>query len=79
MPVYDARNTPFNYETDLGNMQTVLPLFLGEIPFSSFVVVGYSASRYLAAQSAGAERVPHLGCNILWAIVCGTPQPVSQK
>jgi hypothetical protein len=79
VPVYDARNSLFDYQTDLGSLDSVLPMFSGEIPFGSFVVVGYSVSRYLAALSAGGERVPHLGCNVLWAVVCGAPPPASKK
>jgi hypothetical protein len=73
VPVYDARKTPFNFESDLDKIADVLPLFTGEIPFSSFVVIGYTVSAYKAALGVGSERVPHLGCNILWVIVCGTP------
>ncbi|KAJ7441881.1 hypothetical protein FB451DRAFT_1190858 [Mycena latifolia] len=73
VPVYDAQKTPFDFDTDLSRISAVLPLFTGEIPFSSFIVVGYSVSSYSATLSGGMERVPHLGCNILWVIVCGTP------
>ncbi|KAJ7039399.1 hypothetical protein C8F04DRAFT_1255104 [Mycena alexandri] len=73
LPVFDARKTPIDFSTDLGRLGTVLPAFTGEIPFSSFVVVGYSVSAYSAALSGTTERVPHVGCNVLWAIVCGTP------
>ncbi|KAJ7019117.1 hypothetical protein C8F04DRAFT_1276642 [Mycena alexandri] len=73
LPVYDARKTPFKFETDLARIDQILPLYTGEIPFSSFVVVGYTASTYSAQLGGSGERVPHLGCNILWAMVCGTP------
>jgi hypothetical protein len=73
VPVYDARKTPVDFETDLDKIADVLPSFTGEIPFGSFVVVGYTASVYKATLGGGSERVPHLGCNILWVIVCGTP------
>ncbi|KAJ7715113.1 hypothetical protein B0H16DRAFT_1742202 [Mycena metata] len=73
LPVFDARQTTFDFSTDLGRLGTVLPAFTGEIPFSSFVVVGYSVSSYSASLSGSTEKVPHVGCNILWAIVCGTP------
>ncbi|KAJ6513680.1 hypothetical protein C8R47DRAFT_1064388 [Mycena vitilis] len=73
VPVYDARTVVFDFNADLGRLASVLPVFHGEVPFGSFVVVGYTIAGYKASLSAGGERVPHLGCNILWAIVCGTP------
>ncbi|KAJ7746065.1 hypothetical protein B0H16DRAFT_1462645 [Mycena metata] len=73
LPVYDARKTPFDFEFDLPRLSSVLPPFTGEIPFSSFVVVGYTVSAYNGALGGTTERVMHLGCNIVWAIVCGTP------
>ncbi|KAJ7626517.1 hypothetical protein DFH06DRAFT_1141828 [Mycena polygramma] len=73
VPIYDARTVVFDFNSDLSRLSTVLPAFHGEIPFGSFVVVGYTVAGYKASLSAGGERVPHLGCNILWAIVCGSP------
>ncbi|KAJ7699418.1 hypothetical protein B0H16DRAFT_1644086 [Mycena metata] len=65
LPVYDARKTPFDFEFDLPRISTLLPSFTGEIPFSSFVVVGIYGGT--------TERVTHLGCNVVWVVVCGTP------
>ncbi|KAJ7708002.1 hypothetical protein B0H16DRAFT_1746370 [Mycena metata] len=73
LPVYDARKTLFDFEFDLPRLSSVLPPFTGEIPFSSFVVVGYTVSAYNGVLGGTTERVVHLGCNIVWAIVCGTP------
>ncbi|KAJ6452019.1 hypothetical protein C8R47DRAFT_1229578 [Mycena vitilis] len=73
IPVYDARKIVINFDSDLSRLDQVLPLFPGEIPSGSFTVVGYTMASYMASLSGGAERVPHVGCNILWAIVCGTP------
>ncbi|KAJ7764350.1 hypothetical protein B0H16DRAFT_1799868 [Mycena metata] len=73
LPVYDARKTSFSFEFDLPRLASVLPSFTGEIPFGSFVVVGYTASTYNASIGGSTERVTHLGCNVVWAIVCGTP------
>ncbi|KAJ7768497.1 hypothetical protein B0H16DRAFT_1716487 [Mycena metata] len=73
LPIFDARKTTIDYATDLGRLAAVLPAFTGDIPFSSFVVVGYSVSSYKANLSGSTERVAHLSCNVLWAIVCGTP------
>ncbi|KAJ7037572.1 hypothetical protein C8F04DRAFT_1180313 [Mycena alexandri] len=71
--LYDARKTPFDFEFDLPRISTVLPSFTGDIPFSSFIVVGYTASTYNGALGGSTERVTHLGCNVIWIIVCGTP------
>ncbi|KAJ7709295.1 hypothetical protein B0H16DRAFT_1745939 [Mycena metata] len=73
VPVYDARKVVLDFQSDLPRLDQVLPRFAGEVPFSSFIVVGYSASCYQAARSGSAEKVSQLGCNILWVIVCGTP------
>ncbi|KAJ7703375.1 hypothetical protein B0H16DRAFT_1482942 [Mycena metata] len=73
LPVYDARKTAFDFEFDLPRISAVLPSFTGEIPFSSFVVVGYTASTYNGSLGGTTERVTHLGCNVVWVIVCGTP------
>ncbi|KAJ7028254.1 hypothetical protein C8F04DRAFT_1237675 [Mycena alexandri] len=73
IPVYDARKVVLDFQADLGRLDQVLPRFAGEIPFSSFIVVGYTASSYQAARSGSTEKVAQLGCNVLWVIVCGTP------
>ncbi|KAJ7187201.1 hypothetical protein C8R46DRAFT_1207166 [Mycena filopes] len=72
VPIYDARKTIINFETDLGRLGDVLPVFPGEVPVGSFTVVGYTLSSYMATLSGTSDRVPHVGFNILWAIVCGT-------
>lgn len=73
VPVYDARKTVINFETDLGRLDKILPPFPGEVPLGSFVVVGYTVSGFKAGAQSGADRVPQIGFNIVWAIVCGTP------
>ncbi|KAJ7156490.1 hypothetical protein C8R43DRAFT_849056, partial [Mycena crocata] len=73
VPVYDARKIVVNFNTDLDRLDQVLPLFPGEIPQSSFAVVGYSLSCYNGTVSGSSSKVASLGCNILWVIVCGTP------
>ncbi|KAJ7672316.1 hypothetical protein DFH06DRAFT_1319737 [Mycena polygramma] len=77
IPVYDARKTVIDFESDLERLDQVLPLFPGEIPSGSFTIVGYTVASYMATISGGSDRLPHIGCNILWAIVCGTPSPSS--
>ena len=46
VPVYDSRDTPFNYSTDLDDIGTALPLYGSEIPTGSFAVVAYTLSSY---------------------------------
>ncbi|KAJ7631398.1 hypothetical protein DFH06DRAFT_1140640 [Mycena polygramma] len=75
IPVYDARKKVINFDADLDRLDDVFPLFPGEIPSGSFTIVGYTVSSYMATISGGSERLPHVGCNILWVIVCGTPSP----
>ncbi|KAJ6630446.1 hypothetical protein B0H10DRAFT_1774734 [Mycena sp. CBHHK59/15] len=75
VPVYDARSVLLNFKTDLPRLAEMLEPFQGEIPFGSFVVVGYSATSWNAVPTVNSDGVkqPHLGCNILWAVVIGTP------
>ena len=46
VPIYDARQHPFDYAADLDNIATVLPSFNGEILGGSFVVVAYTMSTF---------------------------------
>jgi hypothetical protein len=46
VPVYDARDIPFDYAQDLDNINKVLPLFDQEVPPGSFAVVAYTMSTY---------------------------------
>ncbi|KAJ7502480.1 hypothetical protein B0H11DRAFT_2223394 [Mycena galericulata] len=76
VPVFDGRNNRINFKTDLGRLSSVLPKFDGEIPFGSFVTVGYTATMWSAVPAVSATdktKRPHLGCNIMWAIVVGVP------
>ncbi|KAJ7848381.1 hypothetical protein B0H14DRAFT_3453194 [Mycena olivaceomarginata] len=79
IPVYDVRKTVINWDADLGRLGEVLSLFPGEVPVGSFTVVRYTVSSYMAAFSGGSDRVAHIGCNILWVIVCGTPSISSRS
>ncbi|KAJ7182682.1 hypothetical protein C8R43DRAFT_1116316 [Mycena crocata] len=78
VPVYDARKIVVDFNKDLGRLDEVLPLFPGEVPQSSFAVVGYSMSCYNGTVSGSSGKVANLGCNIIWVIVCGTPPPPSR-
>ncbi|KAJ7143168.1 hypothetical protein C8R43DRAFT_891868 [Mycena crocata] len=73
VPVYDATNRDFNFKTDLPGMASNLPLWEGEIPVRSFVVAGYTAASY-KGNGGGLPNQIHVGCNLMWAIVCGTPK-----
>ncbi|KAJ7020367.1 hypothetical protein C8F04DRAFT_1275143 [Mycena alexandri] len=68
VPVYDARRIVVDFDKDLARLDEILPLFPGEIPVGSYTVVGYTMSSYMATLSGTSERLPHVGCNILWAI-----------
>ncbi|KAK7054073.1 hypothetical protein R3P38DRAFT_2485964, partial [Favolaschia claudopus] len=74
VPVYDARGHDFDFATDLPNLATALPPWpQKEIPEGSFVNVGYTVSTYKGTASGYTDRVLHLGCNLQWVVVCGTP------
>jgi hypothetical protein len=64
--VYDARECPFNFETNLEDIGSVLPRFEEEIPLHSFVVVAYSMGHY------DKDGRANLTMNILFAILIGT-------
>ncbi|EAU91687.1 hypothetical protein CC1G_04455 [Coprinopsis cinerea okayama7 len=69
VPIYDAQNAPdFNLSRDLPRLPKALPAWQGEIPYGSFVMVGYTVAVYKS--NAGRWTV---SCNIQWAIVIGTP------
>lgn len=69
VPVYDARNHNFDIGKHIEHLRDVLPIFEGEIPQGSFVTVGYTASIY-----KGRDGQINLSCNILWAVLVGTPE-----
>jgi len=69
VPIYDARLLDYDVGLNIANMANDLPLFEGEIPRGSFVVVGYTASCYLSNM----DRRWHFSANIQWAIVMGVP------
>jgi hypothetical protein len=75
VPVYDGRKAHINFQMDLPKLLSneYLPFFEGEIPFGSYVVVGYTVTGWNAVPSVNADKIkhPHLGCNIMWAIVLG--------
>ncbi|KAF6759630.1 hypothetical protein DFP72DRAFT_1063974 [Ephemerocybe angulata] len=70
IPVYDARNTEsLDFEKVLPRLAEELPLYTGgEIPFGSFVLVGYTMTIYRAKNNNWT-----LGCNIQWVVIIGIP------
>ncbi|KAJ6460426.1 hypothetical protein DFH09DRAFT_1497437 [Mycena vulgaris] len=77
VPVFDARNTVFNFDTDIPVMSTKLARWEGDVPVGAFVVVGYSASTYYGTIKN--VKTLHLGCNLLWIVVCGTTSQESDS
>ena len=69
VPVYDGRVKPLCFETDLGQLASVLEPYEGPIPYGSFVVVGYTAAVYRSSK----DQSWTLACNVQWVIVLGTP------
>ncbi|KAJ3525115.1 hypothetical protein NMY22_g10706 [Coprinellus aureogranulatus] len=70
VPVYDARDVEdFNLETDLAHLDSRMPRWNEEIPYGSFVAVGYTATAFY-----GNAREWTLGLNIQWVIVVGIPE-----
>jgi hypothetical protein len=70
VPTYDARFTDFDFDTDLPTIRNKLPPWDGDIPSGAFVVVGYSPNSFSTMKQG--NRNSHLGCNLLWVMVCGT-------
>jgi hypothetical protein len=63
-----------DFSNDIATLASKLPMYDTEIPVGSFVVVGYSVSTYMgnAGGLQKGEKTMHVGCNILWAVLCGT-------
>ncbi|KAF6761868.1 hypothetical protein DFP72DRAFT_841979 [Ephemerocybe angulata] len=69
IPVYDAREVAdLDFHKVLPRLAESLPPFAGEVPLGAFIVVGYTLTVYRAGSG-----LMNLGCNLLWAIVVGTP------
>ncbi|KDR76167.1 hypothetical protein GALMADRAFT_67610 [Galerina marginata CBS 339.88] len=67
IPMYDARNTVFDCQTDWPVLSKVLPPFMTEVPRGSFIAVGYTCNTYF-----GSEKW-QLSCNVQFVVVLGTP------
>ncbi|KAK7012657.1 hypothetical protein R3P38DRAFT_3209267 [Favolaschia claudopus] len=74
--IYDARDREIDFDVALPSLDASLPKWTGgEIPIASFVVVGYSVASYMGKAQGVEGRTMHVGSNILWVILCGTPDP----
>ena len=67
--VYDARHIDYDIGKNITNIGVDLKAFEGEIPASSFVVVGYTATCY----HSNSDHCWHFSANIQWAVVMGVP------
>lgn len=66
VPIYDAREIPFNFTTDFENLDSVLPKYDDEIPSGSFVIVGYTMTHY------DKDGRSNLSTNVMFAILLAT-------
>lgn len=66
VPVYDCRDYAFDFRGDLDRIDELLPLWHGEIPPNSFIVVAYTMTQYEKDKSY------YLSTNILYAILFAT-------
>ncbi|KAJ7075572.1 hypothetical protein C8R43DRAFT_1143783 [Mycena crocata] len=74
IPIYNALGKKFDFSKDLPNLAELLPRWSGDIPAGSFAVAGYTASSYKGKAGGQEGKFPHVGCNLVWAIVCGVPK-----
>ncbi|KAJ7790412.1 hypothetical protein B0H14DRAFT_2626008 [Mycena olivaceomarginata] len=72
IPVYDARHTTFDASADIDSLDTILPLYKGEIPANSCTAVAYTISNF--AKGSGRNEEHHLSFNIKWVVVLGEPE-----
>ncbi|KAJ7156833.1 hypothetical protein C8R43DRAFT_949100 [Mycena crocata] len=74
IPIYNALGKNFDFSKDLPNLAELLPRWSGDIPAGSFAVAGYTASSYKGKAGGQEGKFPHVGCNLVWAVVCGVPK-----
>ncbi|KAJ7724346.1 hypothetical protein B0H14DRAFT_3519649 [Mycena olivaceomarginata] len=72
IPVYDARHTAFDASADIDSLDTIQPLYKGEIPANSCTAVAYTISNF--AKGSGRNEEHHLSFNIKWVVVLGEPE-----
>ncbi|KAH6871665.1 hypothetical protein BKA70DRAFT_1450893 [Coprinopsis sp. MPI-PUGE-AT-0042] len=68
VPVYDARDVQLDFNEDLDRIQH-LPRWNQEVPYGSFVVVGYTVAVFKVEKT----RSWTVSFNIHWAILVGVP------
>ncbi|KAJ7886030.1 hypothetical protein B0H13DRAFT_1628154, partial [Mycena leptocephala] len=78
VPVYNAIGKPFNFNNDLDSVAS-LERWYDEVPIGSFCVVAYSASLYDGAARGQQGKHTHLGNNLLWIMILGTPKDSSDE
>jgi hypothetical protein len=66
VPIYDARKVDGDFVTILKKIDS-LPIFAGEVPAGSCVVVGYTINTFMRSD----DSVKSLSYNIHWVIVLG--------
>ncbi|KAJ2911809.1 hypothetical protein MD484_g8604, partial [Candolleomyces efflorescens] len=73
VPVYDARaSTAIDFNTDIPNLDALLPRFFGEIPSNSLVVVAHTLTIYKSTAGPHKDKWC-FGPNIQWVVLLGTP------
>ncbi|KAJ7684929.1 hypothetical protein DFH06DRAFT_1313304 [Mycena polygramma] len=78
IPAYNAVGLDFDFRVDLPQMASKLPPWLGEVPKGAFIVVGYTATTFQGNASGQSGKQEHIGCNILWVVVCALPKRESE-
>ncbi|KAK7014153.1 hypothetical protein R3P38DRAFT_3205704 [Favolaschia claudopus] len=74
VPVYDARGVDFDFHTNIRDLSTMLPRWKGgEVPIGSFIVAGFTMASFMGKAQGMTEKTLHVGNNILWVVICGTP------
>ncbi|KAJ7221917.1 hypothetical protein C8J57DRAFT_1536486 [Mycena rebaudengoi] len=73
IPLYDGRRVRIDFKKDLSRLSSILPVYEGEFPHGSLVVVGYTVTGWQAIPAATGDKIkhPHVGFNVLWVILLG--------
>jgi hypothetical protein len=72
VPIYDARETRFRFDSAAFDTIKSLTLYDGDLPPHSIVSVGYTVTSFLYAQHAGAPKVDiAIVFNVLFIILMG--------
>ena len=72
VPIFDGRYHQIDLPSGLRNVpRSSLPLFPGEIPYDSVVLIGYSTAAY---KSKSYPLDSTVSLNIIWVVVLASPQ-----